>query len=104
MVAYFNDVEHAAPVVSAGEDDGNIMISNRRSSIEEAKANNPNLTKSEKAWDLDGDGELDEAELALKALDKSHKGTLTKDEMYKLMQENLSSQRELFKMKKVVMG
>ena len=103
MVAFSNDVEHAAPVVSAGENGGSI-INNRRSSIEEAKANNPNLTKSEKAWDLDGDGELDEAELALKALDKSHRGTLTKDEMYKLMQENLSSQRELFKMKKVVMG
>ena len=32
------------------------------------------LSQSAKAWDLDGDGELDDAELALKNLDKSHKG------------------------------
>ena len=62
------------------------------------------LSQSAKAWDLDGDGELDDAELALREMDASHRGTLTKDQMYKLMSDNLQTQRELFKVKKVVMG
>ena len=62
---------------------------------------NPELSKSSKAWDLDGDGELDKAELALKALDKEGKGTLTKDEMYTLMRQTLETERDLFKMKKI---
>ena len=46
----------------------------------------------------------DEAELALKAMDKGKKGELSKDEMYQLMKENLKTQHSLFKMKKIVMA
>jgi len=62
------------------------------------------LSKSAKAWDIDGDGELDEAELALREMDKARKGDLSKDQMYKLMSDNLKSQKELFKVKKVLGG
>ena len=62
------------------------------------------LSASEKQWDLDGDGELDDTEMALRNLDKSHKGTLSKDQMYELMADNLQTQRQLFKVKKVVIG
>ena len=62
------------------------------------------LSASAKQWDLDGDGELDDAEMALRALDQSGKGTLSKEQMYKLMNSNLETQRELFKVKKIVMG
>ena len=51
-----------------------------------------------------GDGELDDAEMALRRMDKSHKGTLSKEQMYELMSENLRTQRDLFKVKKVVIG
>lgn len=69
-----------------------------------AFSNEGDLSKSTRAWDLDGDGKLDDAELALKNLDQSHKGTLSKEQMYGLMKENLKTQHELFKMKKVVIG
>jgi hypothetical protein len=91
-VSFGNDVEEATPVASAKP---------------QSRTTNPlsaSLSKSAKAWDLDGDGELDETELALKTMDKSHIGTLTKDQMYDLMTDNLKTQRELFKVKKVVIG
>ena len=47
---------------------------------------------------------LDDAEWALKALDQSRKGTLSKDQMYQLMHQNLGVQKELGKVKKVVIG
>jgi hypothetical protein len=62
------------------------------------------LSASAKQWDLDGDGELDDAEMALRNLDRSHKGTLSKEQMYELMADNLQTQRQLFKVKKVVIG
>ena len=69
-----------------------------------AAARSASLSASAKQWDLDGDGELDDAEMALRNLDKSHKGTLSKEQMYELMTANLQTQRELFKVKKVVIG
>lgn len=65
---------------------------------------NYSLTQSEVAWDIDGDGVLDDTEMALKKRDKSRKGFLSKDQMYDLMEENLKTQRDLFKVKKVVAG
>ena len=47
---------------------------------------------------------MDEAELALREMDRSHKGTLTKEQMYNLMSQNLQTQRDLFKVKKIVFG
>lgn len=62
------------------------------------------LSMSKKAWDIDGDGQLDDTELALKGLDKSGKGTLSKEQMYQLMHQNLAVQKELSGVKKVVYG
>jgi hypothetical protein len=78
----------------------------RKKSSQELRAakERASLSASAKAWDLDGDGELDDAEMALRNLDRSHKGTLSKDQMYELMSQNLKTQRELFKVKKVVIG
>ena len=89
------DVEEAAPVESY----------TRKTSQElRAAKHRQSLSASAKAWDIDGDGTLDDTELALKALDKSAKGTLNKDQMYHLMQQNLGVQKELGKVKKVVVG
>lgn len=52
--------------------------------------------KPAQVWDLDS--EVDDAEFALRNLDK-----LMKDEVYKLTTETLKSQRELVKMQKVAM-
>ena len=40
------------------------------------------LSKSARVWDIDGDGELDAAELALKNMDKDRAGTLSREQMY----------------------
>lgn len=55
-------------------------------------------------WDIDGDGQLDEAELALMKLDKENTGQLSKEDMHELMKEHLNSQRQLFTFKKIAMG
>ena len=62
------------------------------------------LSKSARVWDIDGDGELDDAELALKNMDKDRAGTLSREQMYDLMRDNLKTHTELFKLKKVVIG
>jgi len=46
----------------------------------------------------------DEAELAMRALDRSNRGHLTNDSVYKLMQEQMAQQRQLFKFKKIMIG
>ena len=40
------------------------------------------LSKSARVWDIDGDGEPDDAELALKNMDKDRVGTLSREQMY----------------------
>jgi hypothetical protein len=97
-VSFANEVEEEQAAAAAS-------TLNRKASSELRQCKDrASLSQSAKAWDLDGDGELDDAELALREMDKSHRGTLTKDQMYKLMSDNLQTQRELFKVKKVVMG
>ena len=40
----------------------------------------------------------------MKNIDKSKKGYLSKEQVYSLMAENLRTQRDLFKVKKIVFG
>ena len=46
----------------------------------------------------------DEAELAMRRMDTSGRGHLTNDKVYTLMREHFDDQRQLFKMKKVLIG
>ena len=83
MVAFENDdIEEANPVAA----------SKRRMS----------LSQSAKAWDIDGTGVLDETELALREMDHTKKGTLTNGQIYRLMNDNLTTQKEFFKLKKAM--
>ena len=61
-------------------------------------------TPSTNKWDIDGDGQLDEAELALMKLDKRNTGQLSKEDMHALMKEHLQSERQLFTFKKIALG
>ena len=54
--------------------------------------------------DIDGDGQLDEAELAMRRMDTSGRGYLTNEKVLGLMTEQLAQQRQLFKLKKVIIG
>ena len=51
-------------------------------------------------WDLDGDAKLDEAELALKNMAHGE-ANISNDELYKLMQEHLASQKSVWQWKKI---
>ena len=62
------------------------------------------ISEASAKWDIDGDGQLDEAEMALKKIDKEGNGQLTKEELHALMKEHLSTQRELWSLKKMAMG
>lgn len=55
-------------------------------------------------YDIDGDGELDEAELALAKMDREGSGNITKEDMHALMKEHLSTERSLWNMKKLSIG
>ena len=47
---------------------------------------------------------LDEAELALKDMDQTGTGTLSKKQMHSLMEQNLKLKGKLSKIKKLVIG
>ena len=56
-------------------------------------------------YDIDGDGQLDEAELVMRNMDKSGgRGYWTNEQVHSIMLNHMDTQRELFKVKKVVMG
>ena len=86
MVAFNIDVEEANPVAAP----------------EDSAPKRTSLSHSMKAWDIDGDGTLDETELALREMDHNKKGTLTNGQIYGLMKDNLTSQKEFFKLKKAM--
>ena len=62
------------------------------------------LSTISKMYDIRGDGELDEAELAMRNMDASGRGYLTNEKVYKLMQEHVQTQRQLFQFKKIIIG
>lgn len=73
--------------------------------IEEGQRRNKNrLSVISKKYDLDGDGQLDAAEQAMRDMDKSGRGFLTQDKVYELMQQHIKTQNQLFSMKRVVIG
>ncbi|KAL3785303.1 hypothetical protein ACHAW5_008335 [Stephanodiscus triporus] len=62
------------------------------------------LSMVSKQYDIDGDGVLDPAELAMRKLDTSGRGFLTNEKVYALMQEQLAMQKSMFQMKKIIAG
>ena len=74
------------------------------SSAPARSAGDKRLSTVSKMYDIDGDGKLDEAELAMRNMDKSGRGYLSNETVYKLMQEQLQMQKSLFQMKKIIVG
>jgi len=62
------------------------------------------LSTVSEMYDINHDGKLDEAELAMRDLDKSGRGYLTNDKVYELMQIHVDDQRKLFRSKKIIIG
>ena len=99
------DINPSSTGVSFSNEPADLPAYRKHASVELKDFNSrASLSASAKAWDLDGDGELGDAEMALRNMDRSHKGTLSKEQMYELMNSNLKTQRDLFKVKRVVTG
>ena len=62
------------------------------------------LSTVSRMYDIRGDGELDEAELAMRHMDTSGRGYLTNEKVYQLMQDHVQTQRKLFQFKRVIIG
>lgn len=98
-------LDSSIPEESQLEDDGIAQDSNlptRRAPSKRKETNALSLTS--RKYDIDGDGQLDEAEKAMRDLDTEGQGTLSNVEVYKIVKESMNNQRELFKLKRVVIG
>jgi hypothetical protein len=59
------------------------------------------LSVTSQKYDLDGDGKLDDAELAMREMDTDNRGYLTNDKVYKVMIDQMNLQREVFNLKRM---
>ena len=55
------------------------------------------LSTVSRMYDVDGDGVLDEAEQQMRNMDKSGRGHLSNETVYKMMQEQIKTQKQLCK-------
>lgn len=62
------------------------------------------LSSVSKMYDINGDGELDAAESAMRDMDVSNRGFLTNDKIYSLMQAQMETRKQLVRIKWVVFG
>mmetsp|Transcript_16387 Transcript_16387/g.36680 ORF Transcript_16387/g.36680 Transcript_16387/m.36680 type:complete len:334 (-) Transcript_16387:51-1052(-) len=62
------------------------------------------LSEVSKLYDVNNDGRLDEAEAAMRAMDKTGRGYLTNDKVYHLMKEHINTQEKLLRSKRLVFG
>jgi len=79
-------------------------ITPKRDSLDHNRMMKARLSTVSKMYDIDGDGQLDEAEAAMRRMDTSGRGYLTNEKVLGLMTEQLAQQRQLFRMKKVIIG
>lgn len=63
---------------------------------------NHRLTAISKKYDLDGDGQLDEAEQAMRDCDATNRGFLTNEEIYHIVKKQLKAKQKASNMKKVI--
>ena len=59
------------------------------------------LSTFSKVYDVDGDGVLDDAEMAMRDMDKSRRGYLTNEKVYAMMREQMETQKQLFRVRRI---
>jgi hypothetical protein len=60
------------------------------------------LSTFSKKYDVNGDGTLDAAEMAMRDMDDSKRGYLTNEKVYAMMQEHLQTQNRLFRVRRIM--
>jgi len=100
------DPESATPSVAEDEVFANESEGAKASLNDEPKSFDTSTIKRlstvSKMYDVDGNGQLDDAELAMRDMDKSGRGYLTNEKVYALMQEQLATQKQLFRVKRIM--
>lgn len=94
------DLESAT--TSATEGDGTTITAGNGNKVSSRAPRK--LSSVSKLYDINGDGELDAAESAMRDLDVSNRGFLTNDKIYSLMQEQLETRKQLVRIKWIVFG
>jgi hypothetical protein len=74
-----------------------------KSSLTTSMVTKPKLSITSKFYDLDGDGVLDEAEQALRDMDKDNKGYLTKEQVYQIVKEQMDVAHDYRQYKKITL-
>ncbi|KAL9187457.1 hypothetical protein ACHAXT_001560 [Thalassiosira profunda] len=98
------DSDSAAATPPVAEEDDMVASIPRSSSSSKGAASTTKLRKLStvsRMYDIDGDGELDAAELAMRKMDSTGRGYLSNDKVYKIMQEQLETQKQLFRTRRV---
>jgi hypothetical protein len=62
------------------------------------------LSRTSKLFDIDGDGELDGAEQAMRDMDTENRGFLTNEKVYEVMLGQMKLQQEVFGLKRMSLG
>lgn len=75
---------------------------NSSSSVNKSTASVKRLSSVAQMYDVDGDGELDEAEQQMYDMDKSKRGYLTNDKVYTMMQAQIDIQNQLFRTRRIM--
>ena len=90
------------PVSGVSEDEFKVADAGSQVVSGSSKTTTKRLSTFSKMYDIDGDGQLDEAELAMRDMDGSRRGYLTNEKVYKMMQEQLKTQRQLFRTRRIM--
>lgn len=105
----FNPSEDSeAPITAPSAANGvSVVTKEAASSQNENEHQKKSLVKSElsdvaKLYDVDGDGQLDECERAMRNMDQSNRGYLTNEKVYMLMQEQMETQKQLFRTRRIM--
>lgn len=93
------DEENGASMTAVEEGIPAANDTNKTSSV---KQRSPLLSVISKQYDVDGDGKLNEAEQAMRDMDKENLGHLTNDKVYTVFQEQLRMQKQLLMAKRII--
>ena len=69
-----------------------------------AKLSPNRLSRVSRLYDIDGDGKLNAAEQAMRDLDTAGVGHISNEKVYRIMEQQLALQHQMFNMKRVVIG
>mmetsp|Transcript_17405 Transcript_17405/g.38012 ORF Transcript_17405/g.38012 Transcript_17405/m.38012 type:complete len:533 (+) Transcript_17405:210-1808(+) len=88
-------------VTSADKDDNPQTMSTTATTT---KLSPNRLSQLSRMYDIDGDGKLNEAEQAMRDLDTAGVGHISNDKVYRIMEQQMALQHQMFNMKRIVIG